>query len=347
MPSGSQQWSLVLDFGQIRSKRGACIESTPFGGAVNLKPCDKDSVAQRWDIDSATGQIRSHFGNCLDGGAQLVRCSPEAPAHPKASRRNVDKAPARQQWSLWDIQELPGHSLFCFSLCVPWTSEPDLLLMQLTNRISIFSCEEFTVYSHPVISLGDFKTRLLKMDLHVPRCGKYETICNTPVFQKLWQQLVEDRQFARHDWTVKVDPDAVFLPDRLRGSLRDLDEELAHSPKGIFLNNCKLGLHGPIEVISRRALEVFAASMDRSCGYAPQEDVYLQGCMKSLGVKQVDRFDSLLAEQECARDGWKQDPDWMKCASSKAAFHPFKNPDEYQACLGRAKPGFFGNTSIG
>jgi hypothetical protein len=332
-PSEHQQWALAVDKGQIRSKRGACMESVGEK-KVKLRPCDEGSAAQRWEIDSTTGQVRDHDGRCLSAfGARLLPCSP---------------GNAEQKWSFLNIQELPVHSLFCFSLCVPWTNEPDLLTMQLANRISIFACDEYAVYSNPVMNIGNIKSKLLDTDLHVPKCGKYKTICNTPVFQKMWQQLTQDGQFLRHGWTVKADPDAVFLPERLRAVVRGLDSELLQSHKGIFLNNCKLGLHGPLEVISRRALEVFAASMDNvKCGYAPQEDVYLQVCMQNLGVKQIDKFDQLLAEQECARDGWHQDPDWRKCESSKAAFHPFKDPDEYQQCLNRAKPGVFGNTSIG
>jgi hypothetical protein len=237
-------------------------------------------------------------------------------------------------------EEFPVHSLFCFSLCSPWTTELDLLTMQLANRISIFACDGYAVYSNPVMSIGNIKSKLLDIDLYSPRCGKYMTVCNSPIFQKLWQQLAQDGEFRRHGWTVKVDADTVFLPERLRAVVGGLDSELSQSHKGIFLNNCKLGLHGPLEVISRRAMEVFAASWDSvQCGYAPQEDVYLQECMQNLGVKQIDEFDRLLAEKECERDGWYQDPDWRKCEGSKAAFHPFKTPDEYQQCLNRAKPG--------
>merc|ERR1712151_1000458 len=103
---------------------------------------------------------------------------------------------------------------------------------------------------------------------------------------------------------------------------------------GIFLNNCKLGLHGPIEVVSRKALEVYAAHRN-ACEEPPQEDVYLMACLLKNGARQLDMF-NVLAEKDCWRDGWHQDPDWRSCTSDRAAFHPFKTPQAYQQCAYKA-----------
>jgi hypothetical protein len=328
--SETQHWTFDRERAQIRTKQGMCLQSGT-DGQVYLQACREGDSGQSWELDTHSGHIKSQDERCLGADAsdlEMHGCSGDS----------------RVQWTLWNVEEVPGHSsLFCFSLCVPWTSEPDLLRMQIGSHISIFSCDAFDVYSHPQLDLGTYKTRLVKMDLHVPICGEFHTVCNTPVFRKLWQQLIEDGQFMRHDWTVKVDPDAVFLPDRLRQTVQSIADKVAREEKGAFLNNCKLGLHGPLEVVSRRAMEVFAAAYDDiNCGYAPQEDVYLETCMTNLGVAKIDKFD-ILAEHECYRDGWRQDPDWQDCTNGKAAFHPFKTTKDYSECLTRASPGSYIN----
>ena len=47
----------------------------------------------------------------------------------------------------------------------------------------------------------------------------------------------------------KVDPDAVFFASRLRSVVGKYEE----AAKGVYLNNCKFGLHGPIEAAAARA----------------------------------------------------------------------------------------------
>jgi len=49
---------------------------------------------------------------------------------------------------------------------------------------------------------------------------------NTLVFIKAWQLVKWDGRYQKHDWTVKVDPDAVFFPERLRTVVRQ------HTPRG-------------------------------------------------------------------------------------------------------------------
>lgn len=209
--------------------------------------------------------------------------------------------------------------------------------MQLKQNVSIFACNEFAVYSNPVVNLGKIKSRLLDIDLHCHmgtiHLGDihFQTAFNTPIFVKFWNQVIIDGQFKNHDWTVKVDPDAVFFPNRLRDIVRGHDHDDARVGKGMFLNNCKLGLHGPLEVISRKGLEAYAAG-HHTCRTPPMEDVYLQKCMLSIGVKQLDQFD-LLGDKLCYRGDWYQSPDWHECTGGTTAFHPFKGLQAYERCL--------------
>jgi hypothetical protein len=228
-----------------------------------------------------------------------------------------------------------SSSLLCVSLAMPWTQEPALLEMQLQARESIFGCEDFVVYTNPQISLGNgaVVTQDLGFDLHCQKGGQWNTYLNTPIFKNFWDRVLTDGQFKSNAWTVKVDPDAVFFANRLHDIVRQHD-----SPRlAAFINNCQLGLHGPVEVLSRRALEIYYGS-HHLCEEPPTEDTYLQGCLVKIGAQQVDQWD-LLAEQECFRDDFVKDPQWYLCNSAHAAFHPFKKPADYRNCAYNARHG--------
>lgn len=192
------------------------------------------------------------------------------------------------------------------------------------------------MYSNPAERYGSVDTKLVDIDLHCERGGLWDTLMNTPVFVKLWATILEDGQYSQHAWTVKADADTVFLPGRLRAILgSQVDPGAAEAGSGLFLNNCMFGLHGPLEVVSRRALEVYRDGHD-GCGLPVEEDVYIRSCLQQLGVPQKDVFD-ILDELDCRRDGVVQSPDWHDCASGHAAFHPFKTAQEYGECLDRAQ----------
>jgi hypothetical protein len=227
----------------------------------------------------------------------------------------------------------PSSSLLCVSLALPFTHEPDLLEMQLKERESIFGCDDFAVYSHPQISLGGgaVLSRDLGFDLHCKKGGPYNTVQNTPIFVKFWERLIRDGAFKSNAWTVKIDPDAVFFPRRLRDIVRQY--YFPHS--AAYLNNCQLGLHGPVEVMSRRSLEVYYAQY-QTCEKPGMEDVYLQRCFDKTGVTQINRWD-LLAERDCWRKEFVKDPHWYLCKSAHVSFHPFKKTKDYHWCVYNAR----------
>jgi hypothetical protein len=229
----------------------------------------------------------------------------------------------------------PSSSLLCVSLAIPWTGEPQLLEYQLANRESIFACEDFAIYANPPFTLGEglVPTRDMEMDLHCPKGGAFYTYLNTPIFMHFWDRIIQDAQFKSNTWTVKVDPDAVFFPRRLHDIVRPYQTQTQR--QAAYLNNCQLGLHGPLEVLSRRALEVYF-NQHYSCPRPGTEDTYLEGCLRQMGVQQLDRWD-LLAEKECWRSGFVKDPQWYLCNTAHACFHPMKNVNDYRNCVYNAR----------
>jgi len=246
------------------------------------------------------------------------------------------------------LQESSSNtSLYCFSLMMAHGYEVDMLRTQLFKQAGIFLCNNYSVYSNQSVMLrpkeGDDKPRI-DTDFFVGsmKCeigGVYNTALNTEIFIMVWKKVFSDGIFEKYDWTVKVDPDAVFLPNRLRDHVsRYLYVSRSTAASRVYLNNCKDGLHGPIEVVARGGMESFSNGI-LHCEEALRsefsqfgEDVFLRHCLKLLGVDKADDF-GMLTETAC--DPFPSQP--MPCVSGKVAFHPLKSPVKYFECLGQAE----------
>merc|ERR1711972_1229851 len=90
-------------------------------------------------------------------------------------------------------------------------------------------------------ALGEYRPQgwVVQTWLQAPLGGEWHTRMNTPIFMKLWRQVIHDGMFRRTDWTVKVDADAVFLPGRLRAILLTPAHRGANDGNGMFSNNCQ------------------------------------------------------------------------------------------------------------
>jgi hypothetical protein len=152
------------------------------------------------------------------------------------------------------------------------------------------------------------------------------------MFLKAWEQVKTDGLYRQHDWIVKVAPDAVFFPQRLRDRLVRIAP--VNSGASMYLLNCKLsfGFFGALEVMSRVALLSFYEGLERCKNVLPWrsigEDMFLQKCLDFLEVAPRPEF-GLLSDSYC---GEQPSP----CISGKVAFHPFKSVEEYLKCIHEA-----------
>jgi hypothetical protein len=222
----------------------------------------------------------------------------------------------------------------------PDSYEVKLIKKQHEVGISIFGCDEHTVFSNrPVAYAPGHVSSVVDTNLTCEIGGEFRTAMNAAIFQVVWRKVISDARFRYHDWTVKVDPDSVFFPERLRRTLVERFEQVP--PNGVYLNNCKFGLHGPLEVLSRVAVMRWAAGMDgceahfrrEACEGKPcpwGEDLSMDQCMwKILKVERVN-VSSLLNEAHC------ESADWEYCSAGDVAFHPFKTVEHYWRCLRNA-----------
>lgn len=218
---------------------------------------------------------------------------------------------------------------------LPSSYETALMSLQHRRGIGIFACDGYTVFSNKLVKIApEVITRIVDKDLTCKLGGKYNTAMNTGIFLAVWEKVYDDGQFWDYGWTVKVDPDTVFFPQRLMPVLAAYDER----PNGIYLKNCKYGLHGPLEIFSRNAVRAFTKGVRRCKAYFDRkcdgpclwgEDEFIDQCLwKVLGVTRADAF-GILQEDHC------DPPDsWQHCMNNTiVAFHPFKEPDAHRNCV--------------
>lgn len=233
-----------------------------------------------------------------------------------------------------------GATLFCWALMRPGSGEEALLSLQYDRGWSIFGCEDVAVYSNQVIAIGagsHFYTSMVNHSLDCQVGGDFGTALNTDIFMAVWDEVFRGGRYLLRDWTVKADPDTVFLPTRLRVELVRHPE----TPEGAYLDNCKYGLHGPAEVLSQNAVQAFAGGKQQCVDRLTQlcsgpcpfgEDMFLDKCLGALLGVRRDRAFTIMSEEHC------DSPEWSTCADAAAvAFHPFKTPDSYEACVRNAE----------
>lgn len=233
-----------------------------------------------------------------------------------------------------------GPSLYCFAVMRPHTTEHSLLNLQHDVLWGIFACEASEVFSSEEVIIGSSSSNLsrtTKVDtnLRCKRGGAFHRALNTNVFLLVWAAIADAGVWQLHDWTVKIDPDTVFFPDRLRKKLHGR----ADPNEGVYLSNCKYGLLGPLEALSRNATRNFLGhkqhcvdTLQKFCqGPCPfGEDMFIDKCLTLLKIQGIRAYD-LILERDCGSTSW------LTCGDPhKAGFHPFKTEKAFLQCLWQA-----------
>jgi len=210
------------------------------------------------------------------------------------------------------------------------SDEAKLVLAQSKNSISVFQCDGHVVLSDWLIALSNGEESRTIGDMKAPTVdwGHGQTFANAHGFRKAWTAILEDGMYKPHDWVAKLDADAVFIPERLRFHIKNY-------PKGgaVYVHNWaeSFGLLGPLEIASREAWDILGKRQSECyAGKKSGEDGFFAACMDRLGVTHVEDVSVLLnkgqGEFSCY-NGWA------------AAFHPFKQLDDWVACYNKAMPG--------
>lgn len=218
-----------------------------------------------------------------------------------------------------------GTSLYCLTVQSPpqpksenraATDDGALLAAVQSQGLGIYACDEFDVFQGGVAQKAE-----------------WQSISNTDIFIQVWDQVFKAGKFWHHDWTVKVDPDAVFFPDRLRSHLVKLAP-----PKGemIYIKNTdfKFGFMGSLEIFSEKAMEEFHTNghlCTEHIGHTGGEDFYIMTCMDALGVGSMQDVEVL--DDKYTSSAYLDLKDVSPCKNGwTAAFHPYKDWAAWGAC---------------
>jgi len=226
---------------------------------------------------------------------------------------------------------LPHVSLFCWSVARP-RFEHNVIRMQISDDKGMHQCDSMAVFSNSKYDLG---SGVVTIPIQMVPCGvsRDNTAANVAQFRLAWQALDTDGRFRDHDFTVKVDPDAVLIPDRLRQQL------MPHVGGTVYVANCDLRdkwpgspdypmMNGALEVISKLGMEALIKGESWCASSLPWqvwgEDLYLGHCLQMLKVYRVDNF-NILTDNSCrGSDCHRMDA---------AAYHYFKSIPAWQTCF--------------
>lgn len=200
--------------------------------------------------------------------------------------------------------KVQGASLFCFSVInwdapAPktfWASESEMAAHIKEHQLSVFQCDEgdfFSGYQTPKAEWGSFS--------------------NIDAFVSVWNDVKSDGRWMNHDWTVKVDADAVFFPNRLKDHLFKL-----RTPRNsrVYLKNVdyQFQFMGALEVMTKEALELYFEKGEQCIRgeHDGGEDFFMKGCLDAIGCDHMVDFE-LLQDRYCITcedrdsgclDGW-------------------------------------------
>lgn len=153
--------------------------------------------------------------------------SPPLRAQPTSKQKVASTAP-----TMTSITASTAGSMYCFMVMLPFGNEPKLVKLQYERGLGIFGCDEHVVLSNKSFELspgrpGSEKTVTFPGDMRVDfndwtwKIYDVKLALNTGVFIRAWRTIFELGHWRNYAWTVKMDPDTVFFPDRLRYLLRE------------------------------------------------------------------------------------------------------------------------------
>jgi len=227
-------------------------------------------------------------------------------------------------------------SMFCTQVMRLFSYEAGIVKIQLQQdehfHGGIFACDQYAVYASDtargtLLGIGRYgpvRTRWFK-SAPVWRSSD-NTAANTLLFMNFWEAVRWDLQYKCCHWTIKADPDAVLLPDRLRLAVNRFGP--VGQPK--FVTNCGRWnppvMWGALEVISQQAIEKYFSN-EGTCKSLPWngwgEDKWMEACLKSLAIPAV--FDgTMVGDAHCHG---------LDCRNKKnSAYHKFKDANAWMWC---------------
>jgi len=221
-----------------------------------------------------------------------------------------------------------------------WMEEKLVWEMYL-RKIGLFACNDFAVftdkrcivskmhpYGWPYVD-DDYEPKdgeVLSWPLGATETAKNgdSSPSNVWVFVAAWKALGSSGKLDKHQFVVKQDPDAVFIPWRIRWHSDSWPSKAGTVP--FFVKNCPGfgSMQGPIEIFSIAMVKAFLPSIDTCGGGSAGEDSKMEKCAQQFGQPFMDG--GALDDAYCSH-GQPNCND-----GSKIAFHPFKSTESFGRC---------------
>mmetsp|Transcript_14984 Transcript_14984/g.39819 ORF Transcript_14984/g.39819 Transcript_14984/m.39819 type:complete len:186 (+) Transcript_14984:2-559(+) len=160
------------------------------------------------------------------------------------------------------------------------------------------------------------------------------TAANTAIFMEAWHVAKSDGKYLNHDFTIKVDPDALIFPWRLRDKLG------SQVGGNIYVRNCNKVpgspnfpmMFGAVEILSQAAVTNYLANEDKCKTQLPWqswgEDFFLGKCLQMIGVAPYDDY-GMIKDGACSG---------LWCGDKNAVgFHPLKSVGDWMKCHDEAQ----------
>jgi len=331
------------DVGRIPITDGGTCHTAAL--ALGLRRPESPNITRgRFDVEGPLDEngCWAFQANSAQGSGTFTLCRSHAGADEKAcTRRNKTTMTTTTMigppTTTMTRQPSKDPTLFCFMVVTSNSRIEDILTVQLGNQASIFGCEEHLLISYGgELNFQEGETADLPAEgIPTGNAVALEQATHlASVMVQVWDVVFADGRCMSLDWTVKVDPDVVFLPDRLKTHLHPNT-----SPQGklLYVLNCDRfpgppRLLGSLEVVGRRALERYSHGLEKCKGLLPSwqtlhEAKFMQHCLEMLGVGSVVDRD-LISDDEC----WA-----TPCTNlSKTAFRGERNAKGYMRCWEQA-----------
>lgn len=246
-----------------------------------------------------------------------------------------------------------GLTFFCYMVVVFGTAEQSLAQGQATDQLGIFRCSNVAVFSTQDCYIPGTPTTIVPTTSGTGNSVD-NTAANTNIWLNVWKEIRDRQWHLMNPWTVKADPDAVFIIDRLAWYLTTQPTNPYPPPypvdwnQGAFVPNCDKypGWHdlwpmmwGPSEVVSKQAMVNFF-NHQGECEAAIDwmhlgEDTFLGKCLRKLHTAELFLK---IQDRHCGVDtGVTSSIGWPRCDdSTQYVFHPHKDYTDWLRCWTQA-----------
>merc|ERR1712217_660395 len=156
------------------------------------------------------------------------------------------------------------------------------------------------VFANKNDTLGTTKDNITVKAILIPKISvgvsQDGTWGNAKLFMAVWDKVIAGNRFRNYDFTLKVDPDAVLIPWKIRQHMS------GHVGQNAYVVNCNKFpsspnfpmMFGAVEIFSSLAMDAYAAGSWRCGQQLPWgswgEDYYMTHCLDFLGVGRIADF---------------------------------------------------------